>query len=225
MKKISLTAVLLLMMSALLSGCSGTDVVKQYSQSSFQTIIKQYPELAQDHTKTGHEYDLTYDGETILRISNDYKQSGINDIILETPLKPFTDAGLKQTNLAGGYQISGETLKMVTDFGDGDGKQNNIADSLFESVKTNRSVLTYHQKLDHFGVKLSEGKFEWAKDYQKNDKDIVFVLRAQPLQKMGVDTAHVSGWTFTTVQDTDGSNVDVILKAYNLDKNAQTTKK
>ena len=54
-------------------------------------------------------------------------------------------------------------------------------------------MLTYHQALDHYGIKLSAGKFEWAKDYTKNDKDIVFVIKAQPLKDMGVDVNHISG--------------------------------
>ena len=78
-------------------------------------------------------------------------------------------------------------------------------------------MLTYHQALDHYGIKLSAGKFEWAKDYTKNDKDIVFVIKAQPLKDMGVDVNHISGWTLTTVQNTDGSKAEVLLKAYDLD--------
>jgi hypothetical protein len=170
-----------------------------------------------DKTLTDHYYYLTVDGETTLKISHDYELTGSDDIMLETPLQPFIDAGLDVSKLGNGYKVSDHMLYLTADYGNGDGMTDTITDSLFESVKPDRSVLTYHQKLDHYGIKLTAGKFEWAKDYTANDKDIVFVIKAQPLKDLGADVNNISGWTFTTVQDTDGSNVDVLLKAYDLD--------
>jgi len=83
-------------------------------------------------------------------------------------------------------------------------------------VTHDRSVLTYHTALDHYGIKLTNGKFEYAKDYTNNDKDIVFVLAADPLKAVGVDVQNVSGWVFKTMQNEDGSSIDVLLKPYDL---------
>jgi hypothetical protein len=217
MKKIVSIAALLALVFTILAACSGTDVVLKYSPKSFQTIVTSYPNLVTDNTKTDHYYNLTVDGETTLKISHDYSLTGSDDIMIETPLKPFTDAGLDISKLGTGYKVTGDMLYLTTDYGTGTGMKDTITDSLFESVTSDRSVLTYHQKLDHYGIKLTAGKFEWAKDVSTNDKDIVFVIKAQPLKDLGVDVNNISGWSFTTVQDNDGSNVDVLLKAYNLD--------
>ena len=198
-------------------GCAATDVVLKYSPDSFEKIVSSYPNLVTDNTKTDHFYYLTVDGETTLKISNDYKLTGSDDIIIQTPLKPFVDAGLDLSKLDAGYRVVDNMLYLTTDYGTGTGMKENITDSLFDSVKSDRSMLTYHQALDHYGIKLSAGKFEWAKDYITNDKDIVFVIKAQPLKERGVDINHISGWTLTTVQNTDGSKAEVLLKAYELD--------
>ncbi|MDP4110471.1 MAG: hypothetical protein Q8878_10640 [Bacillota bacterium] len=217
MKKIIAAAAVLTLITAFLAGCSGTDVVLKYSPESFKNIVGKYPSLVTDNTLDDHYYYLTVDKETTLKISHDYELTGADDIVLKTPLKPFTDAGLDVSKLGSGYKVSDDMLLLTADYGNGTGMKDTVADSLFESVRKDRSVLTYHQKLDHYGIKLTAGKFEWAKDYTKNDKDIVFVIRAKPLKDLGVKVENIRGWTFTTVQDTDGSNVDVLLKAYDLD--------
>ena len=217
MKKIIPIATLFALAVTVFAGCAATDVVLKYSPDSFKNIADKYPSLVTDNTKTDHYYYLTVDGETTLKISHDYELTGSNDIMIETPLKPFTDAGLDVSKLGDGYKAKDNMFYLTADYGNGTGMKDTITDSLFESVTSDRSKLTYHQALDHYGIKLTAGKFEWAKDYTTNDKDIVFVIKAQPLKDLGVDVNNISGWTFTTVQDTDGSNVDVLLKAYNLD--------
>lgn len=213
-----LTAVALTLTATLLAGCGSTDVVRQYSPQSFTDIVQKYPNLVTDTTQTDHYYNLTVDGSTVLKISHDYKMNGKDDIMISTPLKPFTDAGLDVAKLGDGYEVSGDTFSLTADYGDGSGQKDSATDALFAAADADRSNLSYHQKLDHYGMKLTAGKFEWAKDYTGNDKDIVFVIRAKPLADLGVDVHSISGWTFTTVQDTDGSNVAVLLKAYDLDK-------
>jgi len=215
-KTLTITAVFALI-AAVFAGCANTDVVLKYSPDSFKTIVEKYPNLVTDNTLTDHYYYLTIDGETTLKISHDYDLTGTDDIVMETPLKPFVDAGLDVSKLGEGYKVADDMFYLTADYGKGSGMKDNITDSLFESVKYDRSVLTYHQKLDHYGIKLTAGKFEWAKDYTTNDKDIVFVIKAQPLKDLGVDVNNISGWTFATVQDADGTNVDFLLKAYNLD--------
>jgi len=215
-KTISIAALFALAVSVLAS-CSSTDVVLKYSPDSFKKIVNTYPDLVTDNTLTDHYYYLTADGETTLKISHDYDLTGSDDIMIETPLKPFVDAGLDVSKLGNGYKVVDDMFYLTADYGNGTGMKDTVTDSLFESVNYDRSMLTYHQALDHYGIKLTAGKFEWAKDYTTNDKDIVFVIKAQPLKDLGVNVNNISGWTFTTVQDTDGSNVDVLLKAYDLE--------
>lgn len=225
MKKYIAIAAMLLMTITLLAGCSGTDVVLKYSPKSFQHIIEQYPALitkapeskgSMADSMSDHYDTLTVDGETSLKISHDYTLTGSDDIMIETPLKPFTQAGLDPSKLGDAYLVKDNMLYLTADYGNGTGMKDTVTDALFDSVNSDRSVLTYHQKLDHYGIKLQNGKFEWAKDSSSNDKDLVFVIKAQPLKDLGVDVSNINGWVFSTVQESDGSNVDVLLKPYDL---------
>jgi hypothetical protein len=217
MKKTIAVTVLTLCLAFFAAGCSAADVVLKYSPGSFAKIVKAYPDIVTDTTKTDHYYSITVDGETTLKISHDYSLTGSNDIMITTPLKPFTDAGLDTSKLGVGYAISGDMFELTADYGNGTGMKDTVTDSLFDSVKADRTMLTYHSALDHYGIKLTNGKFEYAKDYTNNDKDLVFVFAANPLKALGVDVKNVSGWTFKTMQNEDGSFVDVLLKAYDLD--------
>jgi hypothetical protein len=75
--------------------------------------------------------------------------------------------------------------------------------------------------MDHYGVSLGDGNlFEWAKDMNANDKDIVFVLNPEPFIAAGADPARVSGWVFdkVTVDDENGKpvQVDKLLKPFEI---------
>jgi hypothetical protein len=216
MRKAMIFVACLALSALLFAGCAGADVVLKYSPGSFDAITKAFPNLVTDKTSTDHYYYLTVDGAVTLKISHDFDKTGKEDIVMETALKPFTDAGLDVSKLGDGYRVDGDKLLLTADYGKGTGMKDNVRDSLFEAVKSDRKVLTYHQLLDHYGVKLPRGKFEWAKDYKSNDKDLVFVIAAKPLADIGVDVKNIAGWTFKTMQDTDGSNIDVLLKPYDL---------
>ncbi len=216
MRKLSLVFIITLMTAVILTACAGTDVVLKYSPGSFDTIVKTFPELVTDNTLKDHYYYLSVDGETTLKISHDYDLTGGDDLVIQTPIAPFISAGLDVTKLGEGYKADGTTLYLTADYGKGTGMKNTATDSLFESVKADRSSLTYHQLLDHYGIKLLKGKFEFAKDYTTNDKDLVFVIAAKPLAELGVDVQNIDGWLFKTMKDTDGSDIDVLLKPYDL---------
>jgi hypothetical protein len=217
MKKLVAATIVFTLALAVLAGCSGTDVVLKYAPGSFQKIVDKYPNLITDTTTADHYYNLTADGRTKLHISHDYDLTKNEDITIETPIQPFVEAGLDVTKLGTGYKVAGDTLYLTVDDGSGTGMKNNVKDALFESVTADRANLTYHQKLDHYGIKLTNGKFEWAKDYTANDKDIVFVLYAQPLKDAGVNVENVAGWAFMAVDNPDGSKTDILAKPADLD--------
>jgi hypothetical protein len=211
-----LAAAALALVALLAAGCAGADVVLKYSPGSLDAITSAFPDLVTDNTKTDHYYYLTVDGAATLKISNDYRLTGQEDIVMETALSPFTDAGLDVSKLNGDYRVDGDKLLLTADYGNGTGEKGNVREALYDAVKYDRKVLSYHQLLDHYGVKIPAGKFEWAKDYKTNDKDIVFVIAAKPLADIGVDVQNIDGWVFKTMQDTDGSDIDVLLKPYDL---------
>jgi hypothetical protein len=217
MKKMPVLTFVPLLAISVLAGCAGTDVVLKYAPDSFQEITEEYPNLITNTTEENPYYILTVDGETKLNISRDYSLTGAGDITMETPLQPFVDAGLDVSKLGNGFRADGGKFYLASDYGDGTGMKDTAKDSLFESVAAERANLTYHQKMDHYGIKLANGVFEWAKDYTANDKDIVFVLAAQPLRELGVDVDSIQGWTFMTVDNPDGSSTDVVVKAADLD--------
>lgn len=214
-KTILFSIIAVTLIAAIFAGCADADVVLKYSPTSLNNITKAFPTLVNNDTSDNY-YKLTADGITTLKVSKDFKTTGKEDILIETPLKPFTDAGLDAAKLGEGYKAEGDTFYLTGDYGDGTGTKGTITDALFEAVKYDRKNLTYHQSLDHYGVKLPKGKFEWAKDYTKNDKDIVFVIAAKPLADLGVDVKNVQGWAFMTIQDADGTNVDILAKPYDM---------
>lgn len=216
MKKAYVIILTLLTASVLLTGCTAIDVVLKYSPGSLDAITAAYPSLVTDKTQTDNYYYITVDSETTLKVSRDYSLTGNEDIIIKTPLKPFLDAGLEVNKLGDGYRTDDTMFYLTADYGNGTGTKDTLTESVFESVAYNREMLTYHQALGHYGVKLPGGKIEWAKDYKANDKDLVFVIAAKPLADIGVDVQNIGGWVFKTMQDESGSDIDVLLKPYDL---------
>ena len=215
MRKLSLAFSFLLVL-ALLTGCASLDVILRDSPASLNQILAQTPALVADATSDDPYFSLSVDSETALRVSRDYSRS-TEDIVLQTPLKPFTDAGLNVAALDAGLRADGASLYFAADFGAGTGERTTFTDALFERVSADRAALSFHAALDHFGIQFPAGKFEWAKDESSNDKDIVFVLFAQPLEALGVDVHNIEGWVFMTMQDDAGNDLDVLLKPYSLE--------
>jgi hypothetical protein len=213
MKKIIVVITAFALAAVLFTGCASTDVVLKYSQDSFTDIVSTFPSIVKEDKD--NNYIITADKETLLKISKDYSTSE-EDIVLSTPLEPFVKAGLDVTKLGKGYKSDDASLYLVTDYGKGTGASATPTQALFESVKYDRKVLTYHQELDHYGIVLNGGKFEFAKDYKTNDKDLVFVIAAKPLRDLGVNVQKIDGWVFKTMKDESGKNVDVLLKPFNL---------
>jgi hypothetical protein len=216
MKKAFIILLTLATAGVFLVGCAATDVVLKYSPGALDAITAAYPSLVTDNTLTDHYFYVTVDDETTLKVSHDYSLTGEEDIVIQTPLQPFLDAGLDVSKLGEGYRADDTTFYLTAAYGDGTGRKDTLTESVFEGVTYSRETLTYHQALDHYGVKLPGGKIEWAKDYKTNDKDIVFVIAAKPLADIGVDVQNIDGWVFKTMQDEDGNDIDVLLKPYDL---------
>ena len=216
MKKIFSIALALALVAIVLTGCASADVILKYSPASLDQIVEKFPTILTDNTEVDHYFYLSVDGETTLKVSHDFSLTGAEDLVMQTPLQPFVDAGLNPAKLGAGYRADDTSLFLVADFGAGSGEMKTITTSLFESAKANRSVLTYHADLDHYGIQFPAGKFEWAKDEATNDKDIVFVIAAKPLADLGVDVQNIDSWVFKTTKDDAGKDFDVLLKPYSL---------
>jgi hypothetical protein len=150
------------------------------------------------------------------------------DIEMTFDAAPFLAAGLDMSRLIAPegikYQIEDGRFMLHVELGQDlfgmDAKKS--MDAVFaELLRTHRSAVGYHEKLDHYGIKLGGGNmFEWAKDMARNDKDIVWVLNPEPLTAAGVDPAKLTGWVYAKVEMKDDAGktifVDKFLKPFGL---------
>ena len=209
MKKTFLIGIL---MAALLTACSSLDVVQKYAVRAFGDVLAVYPAEYQDGW-----YQLTSpDGGEKLVYDN-------GNIWLAIDASPFISAGLdvsKLDNIA-------ESIFYKNDLGYGlpgwDMLNQNVKDGAFAQFEANagyiRQSIGYHTAMDHYNIDFDGAMFEWAKDMDTNDKDIVFVLNPEPLIAAGVDPENVDGWTYAQVpvmQDGKETQVYKFLKPFNL---------
>lgn len=212
MKKLMLLTAALAALLLILSACAQADVVKTYSVQSWNSIEGQFPNILNE---SDEGYEISADNETKLLVDKNY--AGLDgDIRIMTPLAPFVEAGLDPDALGEGFAADEDSLYAIGEYGDKDDKLTSSSAALFQSVELDRNVLGYHTDLDHYGIALIKGKFEFAKDYTKNDKDLVFVLQADPIRDAGADVENIEGWVFKVMKDEKGNDNNVLLKPYDL---------
>jgi hypothetical protein len=220
--------------SALL-GCGATDVVARVAKTSFAALVKASGQrVSLDSTE--NSWAIASPAGDQVFISPDFsRNNGSGKADMDKPdaefsfdAKPFLDAGLNPDKLVGAenyaYEIEDGRLMLHFELGDQAFSKNAAAsiDGAFsEIVRTQRDRIGYHEKLDHYGIKLGGGNMlEWAKDLSKNDKDLVWVLNPGPFIAAGLDPAKVAGWAFAKVElkDDAGKTVleDKLLKPFDL---------
>lgn len=221
-KKIVLAGTALLFL-VVLAGCQQTDVVGNTSITSFDAVLKAVPnQIAEDEINGGWALSAP-DGTARFIWSKDYSSGTPHDVMLEVDAKPFIEAGLDLTKLPEEMVID-DKIMVGTMLGDEkltySGEVTPLA-SYQQIVNLKRDHIKYHTALDHYGVDLGDGNmFEWAKDLNTNDKDIVFVLNPQIFIDAGVDPEKVEGWVFAKVSTEDEDNkpieVDKFLKPFSI---------
>ncbi|MDR1586300.1 MAG: hypothetical protein LBS57_02455 [Treponema sp.] len=207
-----------------LSSCGNLDVVGKDSIVSFDKVLKQIPRAVGPDEMNGGWSLTAPDNEARFIWSKNYAESPLHDVMLEFNAAPFIEAGLDPNRLPENFAFYEGKIMVGTKLGQDVLKYNGEATPLAsyeQIVKLKRSAIGYHGALDHYGVNLGDGNlFEWAKDMNANDKDIVFVLNPEPFINAGTDPDRVAGWAFAkvTVDDADGKpvQVDKLLKPFNL---------
>ncbi len=204
------------------TACQATDVVGKIASTSFEAVIDKIP----DQIKADDAFNAwTLTSPTGERFfwSKDFSDPKTPDAMLEFDAKPFIDAGLDVTKLPQ-VMVAGDKIVYKAELGNEkftyEGEPTPIG-SFNEVIRTNREAIGYHQALDHYGLSLGDGNmFEWAKDMNTNDKDIVFVLNPQPFIDAGVKPDQIEGWVFGKVEVMDKrgkpSQVDKLLKPFDL---------
>lgn len=222
MKRKLIIAVLSCLLILSLTACSQTDVVGKYAKTSFAQVIEAIPDQIEADEQNGGWSLNAPDGSARFIWSEDFSKTPLHDVMIEVDAKPFLDAGLDASKLPAGILV-GDKIMLGTDLGD---ESANLSESTPKAafdqiVSLHRSAIGYHLALDHYGVDLSGGnKFEWAKDMEKNDKDIVFVIDPEIFIAAGVDPNKVEGWAYASVKvmDESGKPIEVmkLLKPFDI---------
>jgi hypothetical protein len=204
--------------------CGKLDVVGIDSVRSFNELLHNAPQLVSEDAANGGWSLAAPDNSARFIWSQNFAASPLLDVMLEIDAAPFIAAGLDPSQLPGNVIFRDGTLIIGTKLGTEDlrydGQITPLA-SYQQIVKLKRSAIGYHGAMDHYGVSLGDGNvFEWAKNLNTNDKDIVFVLNPDPFIRAGVDPDRIEGWVFDKVPVEDDSGkmieVDKILKPFDL---------
>lgn len=172
---------------ALLAACS-SDEFKIQANASFKSVIESPSVETMVENGVAH-VKITPDAHLDFALDS----SSTQDVYMAFMAMPFLDAGLDVSKLPDNVVIKGDMLVFSFDLKDAKAGSDAIS-QLSKILDSNRSSLTYHKELDHYGLKLGLNKFEWAKDPLTNDKDAVFVLDGASLISWGVDLTKVEGW-------------------------------
>jgi hypothetical protein len=205
--------------------CDKMDVVGTDSVRAFKTLLDVVP-TARDDTNGGWSIAAP-DGMARFIWSRNFSESPLHDVMLEFNAAPFINAGLDPDKLPDDIAYYGDAMGMGsmimtgTKLGEDEGAFDTPLSAYEHIVKKYRKSIGYHGALGHYGVTIANGAlFEFAKDMDTNDKDIVFVLNPEPFLLAGVNPNKIEGWLFTkvTVDDENGKpiEVDKILKPFNL---------
>lgn len=236
-KKFIVVALGAIVLAFAVSGCASTDVVGKIAKTSFKAVL----EASKDSVLFSGEDEswvlASRAGDEVLLSANFARNAASSggmadmdkpDAEFVFDAAPFVAAGLDMARLpmVDGLKYEIEDDRFMLHFELGNDTFAADAAKSFEAtfaeiVRTQRSRIGYHEKLDHYGISLGNGNmFEWAKDLSKNDKDIVWVLNPEPFIAAGVDPAKIEGWIFAKVETKDDKGktifVDKLLKPFDL---------
>ena len=207
--------------SVIFSACQATDVIGKAAVVSFEEVLKESQDKVSLETDT-NAWVLESPAGDEFKWSKDFSSTEADGVIA-FDAKPFMNAGLDVAKLPDNYSYDPAQDRLTLSFELGQEKFNysgeaTAIDSFKKIVEVKRDLIGYHEALDHYGIALGSGNmFEWAKDMDKNDKDIVFVLEPKPFIEAGVDPNQVEGWIFAKVEmKEDGKMVEVdkLLKPF-----------
>jgi hypothetical protein len=218
--KVILTGLVVL----LFLSCGKLDVVGTESVKSFGALLEQVPGGAEADEANGGWVIFAPDKSAQFIWSKNFRESPLHDVMIVFDVEPFINAGLDAAKLPEDITVFEGMIMVGTKLGDEQlsytGEPGPLA-SYEQIVRLKRGSIGYHGALDHYGVSLGNGNmFEWAKDMDKNDKDMVFVLNPEPFISAGVNPNNVAGWVFAKVpvDDENGRPVEVdkLLKPFDL---------
>jgi hypothetical protein len=225
-----------ILITAILAACGPTDVVGRFATTSFKALADASAGRVA-WSEEDQAWVLSSPAGDEVSFSADFARNAAAggmadmdkpDVEFSFDAAPFLAAGLDVSRLpaVAGIKYELEEGRFMLHFELGNDSfspdaRKSLEASFAELVRTQRPRIGYHEKLDHYGIKLGDGNMlEWAKDLARNDKDLVFVLSPGPFISAGVDPAKIQGWTFAKVETKDDAGktvlVDKLLKAFDL---------
>lgn len=97
---------------------------------------------------------------------------------------------------------------------------NGSEDAFRRILREDPSLVKYHKEQQHYRLLLGDGnEVQWTEKLGLNDADMIFVLKAEPLIKAGLDVNKLqgTGWVFKpAVKDEMGDNPDQIIKVFKI---------
>jgi hypothetical protein len=217
------------------TGCSRPvtgDKEADKALDSFNKIVKAYPEKKGFHEALKHWGFELPTGEKF-EWSKDMSANGA-DFAMVMLADPLIEAGLDVKKLdknewlyePAGKDDKGNDLpnRLIKPYNVSDKKQssNGSEDSMRRLLKADTDMVKYHKEQQHYGLNLGEGyQVQWTEKLGLNNADMIFVLKAEPLVKAGLDVDKLdgSGWVFKEASDDDmgmGSTPDQIVKIYDI---------
>lgn len=219
------------------AGCSRTVTGNKEADNglkAFNEIVKAYPENKGFHSALQHWGFALPTGEKF-EWSKDMSANKA-DFAMVMLADPLVKAGLDINKLdknewlyePAGKDDMGVELpnRLIKPYNVSDKRQtsNGSEDSFRRLLKAAPNMIKYHGKQQHYGLKLGEGsEVQWTEKLGLNDADMIFVLKADPLIKAGLDVKKLegSGWVFKPASKDDngmGENPDQIVKIYDIKK-------
>lgn len=239
MKRGKRTAALLVSSLIALSfaGCSRSATGNQEADNglkAFNEIVKAYPDKKGFHSALQHWGFELPTGEKF-EWSKD-KSANKADFAMVMLADPLVKAGLDVNKLdknewlyePAGKDDMGKDLpnRLIKPYNVGDKKQKSSGseDSMRRLLKADTNNIKYHKDMQHYRLILGEGnEVQWTEKLGTNDEDMIFVLKAEPLVKAGLDVNKLegSGWFLREASDDNkgmGKNPDQIVKVYDIKK-------
>jgi hypothetical protein len=201
---------------------------------AFNKIVKAYPEKKGFHEALKHWGFALPSGEKF-EWSKDMSANKA-DFAMVMLADPLVKAGLDVEKLdkdkwlyePAGKDDKGNDLpnRLIKPYNVSDKKQasNGSEDSMRRLLKADNDLVKYHKEENHYRLILGDGnEVQWTEKLGLNNADLVFVLKAEPLVKAGLDIQKLdgSGWVFKEASKDDsgmGSNPDQIVKVYDIKK-------
>lgn len=226
---VTLSSVLVLSLAA----CGNKEVEETVSDkgvSAFNEIVKTYPDKKGFHEEMQHWGFAMEPGEK-LEWSKDMSANKA-DFAMVIKAEPLIKAGLDVEKLDEDVWIFNEAGKdtmgmeqpavLVLPYNISDTKlsSKNSNDSMKALLEADSDNLQYHEDNQHYVLNLGgTNEAIWTEKLGLNDKDMIFVLDAEPLITAGLDVNKLegSGWTFKKASEAD-KTPDQIIKTYDLKK-------